>query len=104
VGDIDSNPVQKSADGAALNISTSRSRSAWTYVALTFALSIPFWIPGALTNTQLLPGIPTSAFGIICPVAVVVVIMWGPRTLVRAHGVRGSAARAAVSIAEEAQR
>ncbi|MEI7642663.1 MAG: type II CAAX endopeptidase family protein [Chloroflexales bacterium] len=36
------------------------------YVVLTFALSIPFWIAGALTPLQLLPAIPVSALGLVC--------------------------------------
>jgi uncharacterized protein len=43
---------------------------------LTFALSIPFWIAGALTNIQLLPGIPISAFGIICPVGAAAILVY----------------------------
>jgi membrane protease YdiL (CAAX protease family) len=43
---------------------------------LTFALSIPFWIAGALTNIQLLPEIPISAFGIICPVGAAAILVY----------------------------
>jgi hypothetical protein len=37
---------------------TPRNRSPLTYFVLTFALSIPFWIAGTLTDFQILPGIP----------------------------------------------
>ena len=39
-----------------------------TYFLLTFAISIPFWVAGALTHLQLLPGIPISAIGVLCMV------------------------------------
>ena len=41
-------------------------RSPLTYFALTFALSIPFWVAGALTTFQLLPALPVSALGLLC--------------------------------------
>lgn len=47
-------------------LTPSSRRSPVNYFVLTFALSIPFWIAGALTNIQLLPGIPLSALGLLC--------------------------------------
>lgn len=40
------------------------TRSPFAYFALTFALSIPFWVAGALCHLQLLPDIPVSALGL----------------------------------------
>jgi membrane protease YdiL (CAAX protease family) len=54
---------------------TPRARSPLTYVALTFALSIPFWIAGALTNIQLLPAIPVSALGLVCVVGAAAILV-----------------------------
>jgi membrane protease YdiL (CAAX protease family) len=43
---------------------------------LTFALSIPFWIAGALTNLQLLPGVPVSALGLLCMVGAASILVY----------------------------
>ena len=48
-----------------------KNRSPFTCFALTFTLSIPFWIAGALTTFQILPGIPLSALGLLC------MVVWG---------------------------
>ncbi len=53
-----------------------KHRSPLTYFVLTFALSIPFWIAGALTDLQLLPALPVSAFGIICPVGAAAILVY----------------------------
>ncbi len=53
-----------------------RVGSPLTYIVLTFALSIPFWIAGALTNINCCPGIPISAFGIICPVGAAAILVY----------------------------
>ncbi|MEP7188044.1 MAG: CPBP family intramembrane glutamate endopeptidase, partial [Roseiflexaceae bacterium] len=55
---------------------TPRTRSSLTYIVLTFALSIPFWIAGALTNLQLLPAIPISALGIVCVVGAASILVY----------------------------
>jgi membrane protease YdiL (CAAX protease family) len=43
---------------------------------LTFVLSIPFWIAGALTNLQLLPAIPISALGVLCMVGAASILVY----------------------------
>lgn len=63
-GDVDVNPV------------ASRNRSALTYVALTFALAIPFWVAGGLTRLQLLPALPVSALMFVCPVTAAAVLVY----------------------------
>ena len=58
-----------------------RNRSPLAYVALTFALSIPFWIAGGLTNLQILPALPVSALALVCiPVGAATILVY------RAHG------------------
>jgi uncharacterized protein len=42
-------------------------RSIWTFFALTFALSIPFWIIGGASGLEIVPGLPVSALMAICP-------------------------------------
>jgi len=53
-----------------------KPRSPFVYFALTFALSIPFWIAGALTDFQLLPGIPLSALGLLCMVGAASILVY----------------------------
>jgi hypothetical protein len=44
-----------------------QSRSPLKFFLLVFALSVPFWVAGALTRLQLLPGLPVSALAVVCP-------------------------------------
>ncbi len=53
------------------------------FFLLVFILSIPFWVAGALTNFQLLPGLPVSALGFICPVLAASILLY------RKHGLAG---------------
>jgi hypothetical protein len=46
---------------------TPGDRSPLTFFALVFALSIPFWLIGALTRLQLSPNLPISSFIWVCP-------------------------------------
>ena len=62
-----------------------RNRSPLTYFLLTFALSIPFWIAGALTDFQILPGVPVSALGLLCMVGAASILVY------REKGVTGVA-------------
>jgi membrane protease YdiL (CAAX protease family) len=43
---------------------------------LTFALSIPFWVAGALTTVQLLPALPVSALGLLCMVGAAAILVY----------------------------
>jgi CAAX protease family protein len=43
------------------------SSSVWTFFALTFALSIPFWMVGNATGLEIVPGLPVSALMAACP-------------------------------------
>ncbi len=60
-----------------------KTRSPLLFIVLIFALSVPFWVVGALTNRQLLPGIPVSALSLICPVTAAAILVH------RAHGWAG---------------
>jgi uncharacterized protein len=66
----------ESIDGDGQNPAAFRDRSALVYFVLTFALSIPFWIAGALTNFQLLPGVPVSALGLLCMVGTASILVY----------------------------
>ena len=66
--------IEPSDDG--LNPSAPKNRSALTFFVLTFALSVPFWIAGAVTNIQLLPAIPISALGVVCMVGAASILVY----------------------------
>jgi uncharacterized protein len=54
---------------------TSSRRLPLTFFVLVFALSIPFWAAGALMAGQLLPALPISALGFICPAAAAAILV-----------------------------
>ncbi len=51
-----------------MSVSPKAASSPWTFFALVFALSIPFWLAGALTGLQIVPGLPLAALMFVCPV------------------------------------
>jgi uncharacterized protein len=53
----------------------SQSRSSLRFFLLVFVLSLPFYLAGALTSWQLLPGIPVSGFAILCPVMAAAIVV-----------------------------
>lgn len=55
----------------------------WRFFLLVIAFSLPFWLLGALSGVQLLPGLPLSSLGFVCPVAAALVLSW------RETGARG---------------
>ena len=61
-------------------------RSALIFFGLVFALSIPFWAAGALMTGQLLPALPISALGFICPSVAAAILVY------RANGWAGVSA------------
>jgi uncharacterized protein len=46
-----------------------------TFFLLVFALSVPFALLGT-TGLQLMPGIPVSALGFVCPVTAAAILVW----------------------------
>lgn len=71
-----------SVDDDGLRTVASNRRSPLTYFALTIALSIPFWVAGAMTNFQLLPAIPVSALGFLCMVGAASILVYRENGLV----------------------
>jgi membrane protease YdiL (CAAX protease family) len=53
-----------------------RNRSPLKFFLLVFALSIPFWLLGALTGVQLLPGLPITALIACCPVIAAAILVY----------------------------
>ncbi len=66
----------ESADDDRLNSVASMNRSPFAYFILMFALSIPFWIAGALSNIQLLPALPVSALEVLCMVGAASILVY----------------------------
>src|SRR3970040_925850 len=44
-----------------------KTRSPLSFFLLVFALSAPFWLAGAASSWELLPGVPTGALQLVCP-------------------------------------
>jgi CAAX protease family protein len=63
--------------GDSSNTIASRSRSPLKFFSLVFALSIPFWLFGALTRLQLLPGLPVSSLMAVCPLMAASILVYG---------------------------
>jgi uncharacterized protein len=59
-----------------LPIIASPSRSPLRFFLLVFALSLPFWVAGALTSFQLLPALPLSALSFLCPVTAAAICVY----------------------------
>src|SRR5712691_1890130 len=58
------------------NLIAKRHRSPLPFFLLVFALSLPFWLAGALTSSQLLPALPVSALAFLCPVTAAVIFVY----------------------------
>ena len=61
-------------------------RSPCLFFALVFLLSIPFALLGFVTKLQLVPGIPISALGFVCPASAAIILSY------REHGRAGISA------------
>jgi membrane protease YdiL (CAAX protease family) len=53
-----------------------RPRSPWRFFALAYALAVPFWLLGAATAIDLLPGLPIAALMTVCPVAAALILVY----------------------------
>ena len=51
------------------------SRSLLSFFALVFALSVPFWLLGATSDLQLMPGLSVSALMTFCPMAAALILV-----------------------------
>jgi uncharacterized protein len=54
-------------------------RSATRFFLLVFALSAPFWVLGAASRVELLPGLPIGALMAVCPMAAAAVLVYRER-------------------------
>jgi uncharacterized protein len=60
-----------------MNATEGVHRSPLRFFALVFALSVPFWVAGAVTGLQLLPGLPVSSLMSFCPVTAALIFVYG---------------------------
>lgn len=63
-----------------------KHRSLLAFFALVWGLSLPFWLLGALTDLQLMPGLSASALMTFCPAAAALMLVYP------AQGVAGALA------------
>jgi membrane protease YdiL (CAAX protease family) len=66
--------MRKELEG--MNTGTSISKPPFLFFPLVFALSIPFWLIGALTGFQLLPGLPVSSLMTFCPLLAASILVY----------------------------
>jgi len=59
-----------------MDIVAPRSTLPWTFFLLVFVLSVPFGLVGALTDLQLLPGLPVSSFMWVCPATAASILVY----------------------------
>ncbi|MEP7289090.1 MAG: type II CAAX endopeptidase family protein [Chloroflexota bacterium] len=65
-----------SVDEETSNAVALRSRSPLQFFLLVFALIIPFWLIGAVTGLQLLPGVPVAALAACCPMIAALILVY----------------------------
>ena len=53
-----------------------RMRPVLPFFLLVFALSLPFWLVGAVTGLQLLPGLPVGALQAFCPLVAASILVY----------------------------
>jgi len=59
-----------------MNTSSSIRRSPLIFFLLAFTLSIPFWLVGAVTGLQLLPGLPVSSLMVLGPLMAALILVY----------------------------
>jgi uncharacterized protein len=68
--------LPQSVNGTRTDVLPTRSRSPLSFIVLVFALSVPFWVIGALTGLQLSPGVPVAAVMFVCPAAAAIILVY----------------------------
>ena len=74
-------PVPPSVDEETLSTVALRRRSPLKFFLLVLALSVPFWLIGAVTGLRLLPGLPVAALMAVCPVIAAVLLVYREQRL-----------------------
>jgi membrane protease YdiL (CAAX protease family) len=65
-----------SAGGDSANSIPLRDRSPLKFFLLVFTLSVPFWLLGATTELQLLPGLPVSSLMVLSPLLAASILVY----------------------------
>lgn len=52
------------------------------FFVLVGVLTIPFWVLGAMANLELMPGLPVSAFAVVCPLLAAVILTYRENKMV----------------------
>ena len=73
-------PFPHSGGATSSHLLISRRPSPLKFFAVLFALSLPFWLAGALTSFQLLPALPLSALAVFCPVTAAAILVYHEST------------------------
>ena len=60
----------------ASNSIASNGKSPLIFFILIFVLSVPFWLVGAVTSSEVLPGLPMSSFMWVCPVMAATIVAY----------------------------
>src|SRR5450755_4741234 len=68
--------LPRSVNGTRTDVLPTRSRSPLSFIVLVFALSVPFWVIGALTGIQLSPGVPVAAVMFVCPATAAIILVY----------------------------
>jgi uncharacterized protein len=66
----------QSIEGKPSAIIPAPQRSFLKFFLLVFALTAPFWVIGAVTGLQLLPGVPVAALMFVCPVLAAIILVY----------------------------
>jgi membrane protease YdiL (CAAX protease family) len=66
----------QSIEGKPSAIISAPQRSPLKFFLLVFALTTPFWMIGAATGLQLLPGLPVAALAVVCPVLAAIILVY----------------------------
>ncbi len=69
-------PLRQSVGEGSSDTDASRSRSPLHFFLLVFSLSAPFWLIGAMTRLQLLPGVPVSSLAAFCPLMAALILVF----------------------------
>ena len=67
--------MDTSRGGTPARASATKDRSPLTLCLLVFALSVPFWWIGAVTDLQLMPGLSVSALMAFCPAVAALILV-----------------------------
>jgi uncharacterized protein len=68
-------PSPQSVDKDSSDTLAAQGRSPLTFFLLVFALSVPFWLMGAVTGLELLPGLPVSSLMACCPLLAALILV-----------------------------